>query len=238
VNAANSGKIDHGSRTVRKTYLALVLLVLAACGRVPPKAETPAPTPQATPEEGFAGVPESSPSPSLPADKNEPAGQVEAPVQVNMDAADAENQLVKSEVLARIDLMPRLTPEEKDKLYVQVERARGMGRIVTIPFATGKTAVGPVEISALQEKLKLPQIQKFADDPTVVFVVLGFADTKGEPQKNIAISLQRADNVIKTLKERAGIMNVIHAVGMGSSDLFDAKNLEKNRVVEVWAVLP
>jgi outer membrane protein OmpA-like peptidoglycan-associated protein len=159
-------------------------------------------------------------------------------VQVNMDAADAENQLVKSEVLARIDLMPRLTPEEKDKLYVQVERARGMGRIVTIPFATGKTAVGPAEISALQEKLKLPQIQKFADDPTVVFVVLGFADTKGEPQKNIAISLQRADNVVKTLKERAGIMNVIHAVGMGSSDLFDAKNLEKNRVVEVWAVLP
>jgi hypothetical protein len=138
---------------VRKTYLALVLFVLAACGRVPPKAETPSPTPPATPEEGFAGVPESSPSPALPVDKDEPAGQVEAPVQVNMDAADAENQLVKSEVLARIDLMPRLTPEEKDKLYVQVERARGMGRIVTIPFATGKTAVGPAEISALQEKL-------------------------------------------------------------------------------------
>jgi outer membrane protein OmpA-like peptidoglycan-associated protein len=134
--------------------------------------------------------------------------------------------------------MPQLTPEEKDKLYVQVERARGMGRIVTIPFATGKATVGPAEISALQEKLKLPQIQKFADDPTVVFVVLGFADTKGEPQKNIAISLQRADNVVKSLKERAAIMNVIHAVGMGSSDMFDAKNLDKNRVVEVWAVLP
>ena len=44
--------------------------------------------------------------------------------------------------------------------------------------------------------------------------------------------------MIKALKERAAIMNVVHAVGMGSSDLFDAKNLEKNRVVEVWAVLP
>jgi outer membrane protein OmpA-like peptidoglycan-associated protein len=84
----------------------------------------------------------------------------------------------------------------------------------------------------------LPQIQKFSDDPTVVFVVLGFADTKGDPQKNIAISLQRADNVVKALKERAAIMNVIHPVGMGSSDMFDTKNLDKNRVVEVWAVLP
>ena len=222
---------------MRKTYIALVLFGLAACGRLPPKAETPAPTPEGTPEEGYVGLPESSPA-SSPIGETEPSGQVEAPEQVNIDAADAENQLVKTEVLARIDVMPRLTPEEKDKLYVQVERARGMGRIVTIPFATGKTTVGPAEISALQEKLTLPQIQKFADDPTVVFVVLGFADTKGDPQKNIAISLQRADNVVNALKERAAIMNVIHAVGMGSSDMFDAKNLDKNRVVEVWAVLP
>jgi outer membrane protein OmpA-like peptidoglycan-associated protein len=50
--------------------------------------------------------------------------------------------------------------------------------------------------------------------------------------------LQRADSVVKTLKDRGAIMNVIHAVGMGSSDMFDAKDLDKNRVVEVWAVLP
>jgi outer membrane protein OmpA-like peptidoglycan-associated protein len=231
-------QIDHGSRTVRKTLIALVLLSLAACGRPPPKVETAAPTPEPAPEEGYAGVPETPPASPSPIGATEPSGGVEAPEQVNMDAADAENQAIKTEVLARIDLMPQLTPEEKDKLYVQVERARGMGRIVAIPFATGKATVGPAEISALQEKLKLPQIQKFADDPTVVFVVLGFADTKGDPQKNIAISLQRADNVVKALKERAAIMNVIHAVGMGSSDMFDAKNLDKNRVVEVWAVLP
>ncbi len=223
---------------MRKTYIALVLFGLVGCGRPSPKADTPAPTPEPTPEEGYVGLSESSPASASPIGETESSSGVEAPAQVNMDAADAENQLVKTEVLARIDVMPRLTPEEKDKLYVQVERARGMGRIVTIPFATGKTTVGPAEISALQEKLKLPQIQKFADDPTVVFVVLGFADTKGDPQKNIAISLERADNVVKTLKERVAIMNVIHAVGMGSSDMFDAKNLDKNRVVEVWAVLP
>jgi outer membrane protein OmpA-like peptidoglycan-associated protein len=231
---------------VRNTLLALTLLGLAACKRPSPSAVTPAPTPPQAPVEtaeqppadGYVGVPESSPNSASPSPASEPAGSVEAPEQVNMDAADVENQLIKTEVLARIDLMPRLAPEEKDKLYVQVERARGMGKIITIPFATGKVNVGPTEVAALQEKLQLPQIQKFADDPTVVFVVLGFADTKGDPQKNVAISLQRADNVVKALKDRAAVMNVIHAVGMGSSDLFDAQNLEKNRVVEVWAVLP
>jgi outer membrane protein OmpA-like peptidoglycan-associated protein len=238
--------------------LVLVFCGLAACGRPPPlENATPPPiaTPAPTPGEGDkdqleepstspSPVPESEPageeepltSPSA-VPESEPAGDVEAPAEVNMDAADIENRLVKTEVLARIDVMPRLTPEEKDKLYVQVERARGMGKIVTIPFATGKVTVGSAEVAALDEKLKLPQIQKFAEDPTVVFVVLGFADKKGDEKKNLAISLQRADSVVKTLKDRA-IMNVIHAVGMGSSDMFDAKDLDKNRVVEVWAVLP
>ncbi|MET0223515.1 MAG: hypothetical protein ABW346_03975, partial [Terrimicrobium sp.] len=157
---------------------------------------TSAPTPQQAPvsaaeqprSDGYVGVPESAADSPAPSPAEEPAGSVEAPEQVNMDAADVENQLVKTEVLARIDLMPRLTPEEKDKLYVQVERARGMGKIITIPFATGKVNVGPSE-AALQEKLKLSKIQKFAEDPTVVFVVLGFADTAGDPRKNVAISL-------------------------------------------------
>jgi len=223
---------------MRKTFIALVLFGLAACGRLPSRTAAPTPTPEQTPEQGYAGQPEAPSTSTSSASESEPAGNVEAPAQVNMDAADVENQLVKTEVLARIDVMPRLTPEEKDKLYVQVERARGMGRIVTIPFATGKVNVGSAEVAALAEKLKLPQIQKFAEDPTVVFVVLGFADKKGDAQKNLAISLQRADSVVKVLKERGTIMNVIHAVGMGSSDMFDAKNLDKNRVVEVWAVLP
>jgi outer membrane protein OmpA-like peptidoglycan-associated protein len=231
--------------------LALVFCGLAACGRppvadtappppaaepTPPPAAEPTPTPTA--DEGDASqTEEPSASPSLISEA-EPSGDVEAPVEVNMDAAAVENKIVKAEVLARIDVMPRLAPEEKDKLYVQVERARGMGKIVTIPFGTGKVTVGPGELAALEEKLKLPQIQKFAEDPTVVFVVLGFADKKGDEQKNLAISLQRADGVVKSLKDRCGIMNVIHAVGMGGSDIFDANDLGKNRVVEVWAVLP
>jgi outer membrane protein OmpA-like peptidoglycan-associated protein len=228
-------------RTMRKTLLVLVFCGLAACGRPPPSENaTPPPTqtPTPTPDEASKDQLEEPSTSSSSVGESEPAGDVEAPAEVNTDAADAENQLVKTEVLARIDVMPRLTPEEKDKLYVQVERARGMGRIVTIPFGTGKVTVGSAEVAALEEKLKLPQIQKFAEDPTVVFVVLGFADKKGDEKKNLAISLQRADSIVKTLRDRGAIMNVIHAVGMGSSDMFDAKDLDKNRVVEVWAVLP
>ena len=227
--------------TMRKTLLVLVFCGLAACERPPPLENAtppPIPAPTPTPDEGYRDQLEEPSTSSPPVGESEPAGDVEAPAEVNMDAADAENRLVKAEVLARIDVMPRLTPEEKDKLYVQVERARGMGKIVTIPFSTGKVTVGPAEVAALEEKLKLPQIQKFAEDPTVVFVVLGFADKKGDDKKNLAISLQRADSVVKTLKDRGAIMNVTHAVGMGSSDMFDAKDLDKNRVVEVWAVLP
>ncbi len=223
---------------MRKALAAVLLCGLAACDR-PKSAPAAASTPAPTPEAGFAGVPESSAPPSVPAAPAAvPANAVQAPSEVNMDAADAENRLVKSEVLSRIDVMPDLAPEEKDKLYVQVERARGMGKIITIPFSSGKIAIGSTEIAAMAEVIKLPQIQKFADDPTVVFVVLGYADKKGDAKKNQAISLQRAESVVKALKDRGGVMNVTHGVGMGSSEMFDAQNLDKNRVVEVWAVQP
>jgi len=220
---------------MRAVLAVLVLCGLAACDRLKPASAAPS-TPTPTPEPGFAGVPPTPPPAVAPAAT--PVATVQAPAEVNMDAANAENQLVKSEVLARIDVMPDLEPEEKDKLYVQVERARGMGKIITIPFTSGKASVGSAEIAAMAEKIKLPQIKKFADDPTVAFVVLGFADKKGDVKQNQIISLQRAESVVKALKEGGHVMNVTHAVGMGSSDMFDAKNLDKNRVVEVWAVLP
>jgi outer membrane protein OmpA-like peptidoglycan-associated protein len=163
---------------------------------------------------------------------------VEAPAQVNLDPRSVENQSVKEEVLKRIDLMPDLTPEEKDKLYVQVDRARAMGKIVTIPFPSGRVTLDAAAAEALGGKLALPEIRKFSDDPTVVFVVLGFADKKGDPKQNQEISLQRANAVLAALQGRYKLMNVMHAVGMGSSEMFDAKNLDKNRVVELWAVLP
>ncbi|MEI6340083.1 MAG: OmpA family protein [Verrucomicrobiota bacterium] len=211
---------------MRQALFVSLLCGLAACDRLKPPAPV-APTPAPTPEAGFAGVP------SAP-----PVAMVQAPAEVNLDAANAETQLVKSQVLSRIDVIPDLSPEEKDKLYVQVDRARSMGKIITIPFSSGQAAIGPPEVAAMAEKITLPQIQKFADDPTVVLIVLGFADKKGDAKQNRSISLQRANSVVRALKERCGVMNVTHAVGMGGSEMFDAQNLNKNRVVEVWAVQP
>lgn len=238
----NTARTDGDGGSIRPwkslpCLLTVAALALSACDRKP-AAKTEAPTPAPTPEPGYAGVPVEETPETPPEAPDAPAGTVEAPAQVNLDVADAENKLVKAEVLARVDAMPKLTPEEKDKLYVLVDRARGMGKIVTIPFSSGKIAIGASEVSSLKDKLELPQIKKFSDDPTVVFVVLGYADKKGDPKKNIAISLDRAESVVKALKDRLGVMNVVHAVGMGSSEMFDAQNLDKNRVVEVWAVLP
>jgi len=219
--------------------LAAAALGLSACDRKSDASAAASPTPTPTPEPGYAGVPvQETPVPGSAVEPEAPAGPIEAPEQVNLNIADAENKLVKTEVLARIDMMPKLTPEEKDKLYVLVDRARGMGKIITIPFSSGKKEIGNPEVSSLREKMELQQIKKFSDDPTVVFVVLGYADKKGDANKNIAISLSRADSVVAALKDRLGVMNVVHAVGMGSSEMFDAQNLDKNRVVEVWAVLP
>lgn len=216
---------------MKRPLLALGLVALCACQKSapppPPSSPTPAPTPVV---QAAQPLPSEAPI-SAPVN-------VEAPAQVNLDPRSVENQSVKEEVLKRIDLMPDLTPEEKDKLYVQVDRARAMGKIVTIPFPSGRVALDPASAEALGGKLALPEIRKFSDDPTVVFVVLGFADKKGDPKQNQEISLQRANAVLAVLRDRYKFMNVMHAVGMGSSEMFDAKNLDKNRVVELWAVLP
>lgn len=217
----------------------LAVLVLAGCDRPPAPAPPPAP-PAASPHAGIvAGTVSVEPA----AQAEEPAasaaaGAVTAPETISTDLADAETRAVRAEVLKRIDVMPNLGDEEKDKLYVQVERARGLAKVITVPFASGARSVAPASAAGIQKALALPQVEKFLGDPTVAFVVLGYADRKGDPQANQKISLDRAEEVVGVLKDRARVMNVIHAVGMGGSEMFDPKALDKNRVVEVWAVLP
>jgi flagellar motor protein MotB len=54
----------------------------------------------------------------------------------------------------------------------------------------------------------------------------------------LEISRSRAESVVKALKEKTELVNLMHAVGMGGQEIFDQSDLEKNRVVEVWAVQP
>lgn len=193
-----------------------------------------APAPPTTPAADAPAAPE---LPS-PAKKEAPPPEKVVTVPLDFNPAKAENKNVKAEVLARIDLMPNLTKESKDKLYHSVERTRSMAKVLTIPFGSGKTALAAADLEALRSALETPEIRALRDDPTAVFVILGYADSRGHEQKNLTVSQQRADGVLATMREKCNVLNVMHAVAMGSSTLLDAQNLEKNRIAEVWAILP
>jgi len=191
-----------------------------------------------------AATPARETPPAVPADSepntsaNEPPRFVTSPQRLDLDVNKQENKTVKAEVLTRIDLMPNISASDKDKLYNAVERARMMGKILTIPFGSAKTEIAAGDFQAMKGELEKSEIAKLRGDPTAVFVVLGYADPKGDPKKNIAISQSRADSVQKAMREKCGVINVMHSVAMGGSKFHDAENLEKNRIVEIWAVLP
>ena len=145
---------------------------------------------------------------------------------------------VKRDVLTRIDAMPNLSSHEKDNLYAKVNRARALMKIVTIPFGTGGTELSSPQANTLCSELQGAGIQRLIRNPTVVFVILGFADKAGDPVKNLRISQKRAEGIQRALRDTCGLANITHPVGMGGSELFGAANRDKNRVAEVWAVLP
>lgn len=166
---------------------------------------------------------------------NPNTGVVDKP---SFDTTRAENAKARADVLERIDRMPNLSPAQKDKLRQSVDKARGMGCVLIIPFQPGAAALGPKEADLLAKAVATPGIQRLVEDPTLVLVILGYADKQGEAQNNLKTSVARAESVQAALKERGRVMNVTYAVGMGGSDLFDAQNAARNRKVEVWAVFP
>jgi OmpA family len=177
---------------------------------------------------GEVGVEDPSPNPMI-----DDAGP--APPVVN---DRAEEDRMRQEVLKRIDLMKVLTDGDKDKLYVQVERARGFTKIAIIPFTQNRSIAGAAQVDGLIKSLSQPDLRKLLADPTVALVVVGYADKKGDEARNLDISRSRAESVVKALKEKTELVNLMHAVGMGGQELFDQSAPEKNRVVEVWAVQP
>ncbi len=183
----------------------------------------------------------STPAPPKPAATPVvPVLKVDPPkvVDQNTSLQDEANKRVRDDVLRRIDYMPNVSAQNKDKLYNSVQRARGMGMVLQIPFGSGKVDLSANEVVALKAAVEDPRIMKLRDDPTAVFVVLGYADSKGDDQKNLAVSQKRADSVVIAMRDKCGVANVTHAVAMGGSTMHDAQSLDKNRIVEVWAVLP
>ena len=149
-----------------------------------------------------------------------------------------ENSAVKKQVLARIDAMPHLSPTNRTKLYTAVDHARGMYKLAIISFESGRIAPTPAAVAQLTDGLHTPDAQRLLSDPTAVIIVLGYADSKGDDKRNLQISIDRADGLLGALRDQGKILNVMHAVGMGSSEMFGKGQRDKNRVVEIWAVLP
>ncbi len=231
-------------QTVRRVLPLLADSTTASASGEPSKKEAqirPAPPePNPAPVVSPLAPPAPAPSPELtapPSPALEP-GPIAAGETSGAPAAESETQLVQQEVLKRIDLMPNLSAAEQDKLYVQVERARRMVCVARLAFAPGGRQASKAQLDKVKTLLNSPENQLILADPTTVIVVLGFADKRGDDATNLRISLERADNVRIALRDQMGIQNVMHSVGMGSSDLFDANNFDKNRLVEVWIVVP
>jgi len=202
--------------------------------------ETPAATPEttATPAETPvqpSETPSASPSASSNAEAQGSASAQAFPTVQNNAAEEAE---VRKEVLARIDLLKELSQKERDYLYAQVDRARGFTKLAIIPFPSGKTRPEQFQIDHLLSYLQKPEYQKLYEDPTVVFVVAGYADRQGNEEQNLEISKQRAQVVAKILETQAKIANTIRAVGLGGSEFFGHGTPDKNRVVEIWLAAP
>jgi outer membrane protein OmpA-like peptidoglycan-associated protein len=166
-------------------------------------------------------------------------GDAEPPTQVvaEKDIKLNIDQKVKDEVLKRVELAP-LSAKEKDKLYIAVEKAKKMGLVITVPFGKGKAILAPGDALALKDAFEQPEIAKLRDNPFAVFVVLGYADPKGDPEANKKTSRDRAVAVVASIEKDVSDKILVRAVGMGGTTLLDDKNLEKNRIAEVWVVLP
>jgi len=200
----------------------------------PSATPTPAPTPTPTP------LPTESPTPT-PAETPTPTPTPNANASgtpIDFDINLPEIAELKREVLKRIDQMPNVSAQNKDRLYSAVDRARGMGRLLTVSFETSFTKVSPDVLADMKSQLDRSQVKSILDDPTLVLVILGYADKQGDNQKNLQISSARAEEVMDVLRNQLGIQNVMHVVPMGGTDLLDPRELAKNRIVEVWAVSP
>lgn len=187
--------------------------------------------PPATPRPNTTLPPAETPPANVAA---EPARAVEKPNY----KLENENEKARQDVIKRIDQMPNLSPDQKNKLYSSVDRARGMGAVLIVPYGDGRKTLSPNEGQILVNALQSPGIKKLTEDPTLVFVVLGYTDKKGDSKAQEKISIDRAENVVALMREKGGVSNVMYPVGMGSAEILNKENVPSNRLVEVWAVFP
>ena len=198
----------------------------------PTSTSTPTPAPTATPTPTPSLTPTPTPTPSQ-ASTPEPTKAPE-----NLDLTGAEFDDVKKEIIKRIEIQPTATQAQKERAYAIIDKAKGMGRIALIKFDSANSNLRPQDVADVLGQVADPKVQKRLEDPTLVLVILGYADLQGNDQNNIELSRRRAQTVLDILRDKGGVANLMYPIPMGGSDLFDTREFSKNRVVEVWAVRP
>jgi outer membrane protein OmpA-like peptidoglycan-associated protein len=150
----------------------------------------------------------------------------------------AEIEATKQDVLKRISALPKMSESEKTKLSDKVETARYMQRVGVVYFEKGSSQLPRPAIEKLVSLFKTPEIVEKISDPTLVFIIAGYADLGGDPRGNLRLSDERAQAVSNAMAENAGVINLVRTVGMGGTDLLSSRRADQNRAVEIWAVIP
>jgi outer membrane protein OmpA-like peptidoglycan-associated protein len=221
---------SHNPAVVKGDTTSLPPDVTKSLAAVPtPSATEGAGTPPNIVNEERSEAPEATP----PASPSAEESVVTKPPTLSAQQVDT----TRADVLKRINAMPRLSAKEKDRLSQKVESAHAMERLRIIHFDRGKTTLSKITADELARSFTTGETKEKLSDPTLVLVVAGYADSGGDPSVNFRISQERADSVSRLLK-KCGVLNVIHTVAMGSTDLLDSKRPEQNRAVEIWAVVP
>ena len=190
---------------------------------VPTPAPTPVPTPAPTP------VPTPAPTP------------VPTPVPVSSDHLDssaADLARLKAEVAKRIDLMPEISEARKAMLFDNLRMAKGIKLLSTVLFKTAKQAISTEEEASIKAALSDAVVSPLLGDPSVVFVVLGYASKTGASQINMKLSQERANSTMNYLQLGCQVKNAVYSLPMGASTLFGKNNLTDNQAAEIWIVLP
>jgi outer membrane protein OmpA-like peptidoglycan-associated protein len=198
----------------------------------PPLTPVATPQPVATPIPSVTLKP--TPAPTIPPT---PASSP-TPALLGFDMSEQSFTLMKEDFLKRMELMPDLTNYQRSMIIKALTNSKGMKLLTRVSFETGNTEVNTVDLATIKQNLASPLIQQALQNPTLVFVVLGYSSKQGSAQLNLQLSQQRADTVLNTLQQQFQIKNVIYPIPMGASTLFSDKNYSENQVAEIWLLLP
>jgi outer membrane protein OmpA-like peptidoglycan-associated protein len=124
--------------------------------------------------------------------------------------------------------------EQKKSIEESIDKLRIGVHLFTAQFDSSSVVFSDESKNGLEQALaeKPDLFQKLKGE--LEFIIIGYASLPGTAPKNKALSIQRANAVAQTLRER---FKVSLAVGYGATDVVGASSAE-NQVVEVFVGVP